>query len=210
MPFGDQYFQQASLLVRMLPYVAQETCFALKGGTAINLFIRNMPRLSVDIDLTYLPLNSRQIALAEIDVALARTACAPELRALQVTRDEAFSGLITKAVSAAPTVAYRRRSRSAWSYAAACSIPKCARVAHAVEDKLEALLKCESFRLLTFTRESWLRRWIANIHATSLTCATCLLTKASTTRFASVSSPTCSATTDRCGRFLRASKEYAR
>lgn len=38
---------QAALLVRALPYVATETCFALKGGTAINLFIRDLPRLSV-------------------------------------------------------------------------------------------------------------------------------------------------------------------
>lgn len=40
--------------------------FALKGGTAINFFIRNMPRLSVDIDLTYLPLESREISLDNI------------------------------------------------------------------------------------------------------------------------------------------------
>ena len=74
MPFGDLYFQQTELLFRVLPYVAQEPCFALKGGTAINLFVRNMPRLSVDIDLTYLPLASRQTALAEIDAALVRIA----------------------------------------------------------------------------------------------------------------------------------------
>jgi len=48
MPFGDVYYQQAALLIRAIPHVAQEICFALKGGTAINLFIRNMPRLSVD------------------------------------------------------------------------------------------------------------------------------------------------------------------
>ena len=39
------------MLVSLLPIVARQTCFALKGGTAINLFIRDMPRLSVDIDL---------------------------------------------------------------------------------------------------------------------------------------------------------------
>jgi len=43
------------LLVEVLPVVAGEPCFALKGGTAINLFVRDLPRLSVDIDLTYLP-----------------------------------------------------------------------------------------------------------------------------------------------------------
>ncbi len=50
MPFNDQYRRQVTLLVRLLPFVADEDCFALKGGTAINLFVRNMPRLSVDID----------------------------------------------------------------------------------------------------------------------------------------------------------------
>ncbi len=45
------YFKQAELMLRAIPHVAAEACFALKGGTAINLFVRDMPRLSVDIDL---------------------------------------------------------------------------------------------------------------------------------------------------------------
>src|SRR5882757_4288276 len=53
------YRQQVSLLLSVLPEVAKEKCFALHGGTAINLFVRNMPRLSVDIDLTYLPIAAR-------------------------------------------------------------------------------------------------------------------------------------------------------
>lgn len=48
------YKAQVSLLLRVLPEVAKEKCFALHGGTAINLFIREMPRLSVDVDLTYI------------------------------------------------------------------------------------------------------------------------------------------------------------
>jgi predicted nucleotidyltransferase component of viral defense system len=52
--------------------VAEEGCFALKGGTAINLFVRDLPRLSVDIDLTYLPVADRDKSLAEIDDALRR------------------------------------------------------------------------------------------------------------------------------------------
>ena len=51
MPADDRFRHQVALLVRILPLVAEEKCFALKGGTAINLFIRNLPRLSVDIDL---------------------------------------------------------------------------------------------------------------------------------------------------------------
>lgn len=72
MPIDERYRQQVDLLVRTLPSVAAEPVFALKGGTAINLFIRDLPRLSVDIDLTYLPLKSRDEALTEIEDALAR------------------------------------------------------------------------------------------------------------------------------------------
>lgn len=74
MAFSDIYRRQVELLIRTLPAVAEEECFALKGGTAINLFIRNLPRLSVDIDLTYLPVADRQTSLAEIDAALKRIA----------------------------------------------------------------------------------------------------------------------------------------
>lgn len=52
------YFKQVKLLLEVLPYVNKEECFALKGGTAINMFVRDMPRLSVDIDLMYLPIEA--------------------------------------------------------------------------------------------------------------------------------------------------------
>lgn len=67
-----KYKEQVDLLIQILPYVAKENMFALKGGTAINLFVRDMPRLSVDIDLTYLPLNSRNDALNNIAEGLNR------------------------------------------------------------------------------------------------------------------------------------------
>lgn len=66
------YKAQADLLLQVLPFVARENIFALKGGTAINLFVRNMPRLSVDIDLTYLPFDSRTNALKNIQEGLTR------------------------------------------------------------------------------------------------------------------------------------------
>lgn len=72
----DGYVAQVQLLVRILPIVAEETVFALKGGTAINLFYRDLPRLSVDIDLTYLPVKDRVESLAEIDAAMTRIAAA--------------------------------------------------------------------------------------------------------------------------------------
>jgi predicted nucleotidyltransferase component of viral defense system len=64
------FFEQVRLLVSVLPIVAKEQCFALKGGTAINLFFRDMPRLSVDIDLAYLPIQKREESLENIDLAL--------------------------------------------------------------------------------------------------------------------------------------------
>ena len=60
------FFKQAELLLRILPLIYKEDVFALKGGTAINFFVRELPRLSVDIDLTYLPVNDRDFALNEI------------------------------------------------------------------------------------------------------------------------------------------------
>ncbi len=66
----ERYVRQVELLVRTLPYVARQDVFALKGGTAINLFYRDMPRLSVDIDLVYLPIEDRATSLARIDAAL--------------------------------------------------------------------------------------------------------------------------------------------
>ncbi len=74
MAFAETYRRQVALLLRTLPYVAVEDCFALKGGTAINLFVRNLPRLSVDIDLTYLPVAPRAESLAAITAAMERIA----------------------------------------------------------------------------------------------------------------------------------------
>jgi predicted nucleotidyltransferase component of viral defense system len=68
--FDKRYEAQVRLLIRCLPVISRYSCFALKGGTAINLFIRDLPRISVDIDLTYLLLKPRDEALAEISDTL--------------------------------------------------------------------------------------------------------------------------------------------
>lgn len=47
------FFKQAELLLRILLLIYKEDVFALKGGTAINFFLRDLSRLSVDIDLTH-------------------------------------------------------------------------------------------------------------------------------------------------------------
>ena len=71
MQITPQYKDQVNLLLDILPIIAKIKCFALKGGTALNLFIWNMPRLSVDIDLVYLPINSRDEAFKDILTNLA-------------------------------------------------------------------------------------------------------------------------------------------
>lgn len=68
------YYKQVQLLLRVLPFAAKEECFALKGGTAINLFLRDLPRYSVDIDLVYLPDEDRDTALRHAGEALQRIA----------------------------------------------------------------------------------------------------------------------------------------
>lgn len=68
-----KYRAQVDLLLNILPLVAKEENLALTGGTAINLFVRDMPRLSVDIDLTYTRWeDDRPTALQNISDALDR------------------------------------------------------------------------------------------------------------------------------------------
>jgi len=68
------YRKQVELLLRCLPEVGKETCFALKGGTAINLFVRDLPRLSVDIDLAFLPRDLWNDAILKVEDSLKRIA----------------------------------------------------------------------------------------------------------------------------------------
>ena len=62
----QRYKKQVKLLLRILPEIAREESFALHGGTAVNLFYKNMPRLSVDLDLTWLPFDDRESDLQAI------------------------------------------------------------------------------------------------------------------------------------------------
>jgi len=67
----QNYENQVRLLLDIMPAIADESCSAMHGGTAINLFVRDMPRLSVDIDLTYVLIEDRATTLANIRQALA-------------------------------------------------------------------------------------------------------------------------------------------
>lgn len=68
----EQYLRQVNLMLNIIPELAKEACFALHGGTAINLFVLEIPRLSVDIDLTYIPIQARDDSIIAINAALSR------------------------------------------------------------------------------------------------------------------------------------------
>lgn len=81
---NDIYLKTARLLTQVAPLVFADETFALKGGTAINLFVRDMPRLSVDLDLV-LPDHtlSRDAALGAIKASLGKASDALKARGFQ-------------------------------------------------------------------------------------------------------------------------------
>jgi predicted nucleotidyltransferase component of viral defense system len=70
MNMDDIYRRQVALLIRIMPSVFRIKDFAVHGGTAINLFYKNMPRYSVDIDLTYIPITDRRTSIDVINTHL--------------------------------------------------------------------------------------------------------------------------------------------
>ena len=78
------YAQKVELLLRLIPIVMEEGVFAIHGGTAINLFLKDLPRYSVDIDLTYIPLADRQTSLDDINM---------HLKAIAENAKKAFKGM---------------------------------------------------------------------------------------------------------------------
>lgn len=60
------YRQQVELLLRIIPTLEEVDSFAVHGGTAINLYTLDLPRYSVDIDVTYTPIKPRDESFAEI------------------------------------------------------------------------------------------------------------------------------------------------
>lgn len=76
------YAQKVELLLRLVPIIMDEGVFAVHGGSAINLFLKNLPRYSVDIDLTYIPLADRATSIADINLHL-KSICEKAKRAFK-------------------------------------------------------------------------------------------------------------------------------
>ena len=96
-----RYTDRVRLLVEILPVLAQEPRFALKGGTAINLFEHDLPRLSVDIDLAWLPVHDYVEDARLIAEALGRLADVLRARPLQlqVQTSAGEGGAVTRLVA---------------------------------------------------------------------------------------------------------------
>ena len=61
-----EYKERVKLLLQLIPVVSEIDDFAIHGGTAINLFVLDLPRYSVDIDLTFIPIKSREETFLDI------------------------------------------------------------------------------------------------------------------------------------------------
>jgi predicted nucleotidyltransferase component of viral defense system len=105
--WDNRYAERVKLLVEILPTLAEEKRFALKGGTAINLFEHDLPRLSVDIDLTWLPVGDFANDTREISAAL--EAIGERLRSGPPQLQVQTSG--TEATGVHRLIASRNRSR---------------------------------------------------------------------------------------------------
>ena len=80
-----EYLETARLLIQVAPLVFVDDQFGLKGGTAINLFLRDMPRLSVDLDLVFTDHTvGRREAISQINTAVRDAADRLRARRLEV------------------------------------------------------------------------------------------------------------------------------
>ena len=190
MPVGESYRRQAALLVSIVPFVAAEKCFALKGGTAINLFVRDLPRISVDLDLTYLPVADRDTSLTAIDArdAPSPRACVaspgwPSSRQFYMRWQRHLCAALAKLVlvmqaglcwSDGAQIQHRKSRLPSW-----CVHPAALRSRFLSATGLQrgsksrsALLKFRSFPFRTFTAARSSPRSIASIHSPrSVRCA---------------------------------------
>ena len=93
----EAYVQTVRLLLETAPVLFSSPEFVMKGGTAINLFVEDMPRLSVDIDVVWKDHTApREQAMTGIAEALQRSRQGLEQRGIRVRMSAANKGEETK------------------------------------------------------------------------------------------------------------------
>ena len=106
---NQTYIETARMMLQVAPLVFTDDRLALKGGTAINLFLRDMPRLSVDLDLTFLDHTApRAAALAMINAAIRAAADRLNDRGFQTQLPAQRDGMFS-------TCPLRKKQRVCWS-----------------------------------------------------------------------------------------------
>lgn len=96
---NETYRRQVALLIRVMPLVFKIKDFAVHGGTAINLFHRNLNRYSIDIDITYIPIVDRETSLEAINghLAVLKTSIEKAVPGIRVThKKDVWKLLCTK------------------------------------------------------------------------------------------------------------------
>ena len=89
----QEYIDTVRLLIEVAPTIFQSPKFAIKGGTALNLFVQDMPRLSVDIDVVFTDHGlARDEALAEIQTTLQSAAKELENAGFEVDQSKKTTG----------------------------------------------------------------------------------------------------------------------
>lgn len=88
MSYSDEFIQQSKLMLHVLQLIRKQPDFALKGGTAINYFYTDMPRVSVDIDLVFVPLMSREETIIRLNAGLVGIAKSLEKANIKITMDK--------------------------------------------------------------------------------------------------------------------------
>ena len=89
----QEYIDTVRLLIEVAPVVFRSPRFAMKGGTALNLFVQDMPRLSVDIDVVFTgPPLLREEALAAIETDLKDITASLEAQGLSTAHPRKASG----------------------------------------------------------------------------------------------------------------------
>jgi predicted nucleotidyltransferase component of viral defense system len=154
------YIETARLMTRVVPLVFFDETFALKGGTAINMFVRDMPRLSVDLDLVF-PDHASQRALRRINSAIRESVKRLKKQGLQThavaTGDTGETKLLVRRDRLELKIEVNFVLRSTIHPVRMVSLTPRAR------DTLRQTSKFPSCRWRTCTVASWLRRWTGSI-----------------------------------------------
>lgn len=162
------YLDTARLLTQVAPLVFQGGEFALKGGTAINLFVRDMPRLSVDLDLVFPDYKTpRTQALARINEAIRQAAERLTVRGFKVRTVTATGAGETKLLARRGDIEIKVEVNFVMRGTVHPVNP--ASLSSSARDTLQPTLKCQSYPWKIFTAANSPPRWTGSIRAISST-----------------------------------------